>query len=261
MRLIIPTFLAILLIAGLAANERNQRDAAEVELKSARADAADLARQLDEADKATAEKAAAAANLATAVCKSTTEVDALKKQLGEAKRERDAALVDVNQLRESLATAKRDAANAMKAAKDSCPPPEVVPKETQAQEFAPAIERTDGLKYWRTDYDWADAKAKEMGRLQFVCWGTRSCPHCDYFLTQCSEQEVGKEIFTAYVPCWITVQDEKTHDLAEQFGINKFRYPAAMLRNTVTGKTTIWRPSKDTATFREELKQHAEAMK
>lgn len=207
----------------------------------------------DTADKASADLASA--NL---------DKETLQSQLRTASQ----ATADVTKERDSLteqlaaAQAELREANkaALKAAHDSCPPPEVIPKETQKQEFAPAFKRADGTKTWRTDFDWDESKAKELGRLQFVCWGTRSCPHCDYFLEQCSNQKIAVDVFRNYVPCWITVQDRETHDLAERFGVNKFQYPGAMLRDPVSGKFSLWRPSKDNATLQSQVAEHAKAL-
>jgi hypothetical protein len=177
----------------------------------------------------------------------------------------DAAISDVEHFKQEAETAKKEAREAAKKAladrHNTCPPPEVIPKETQPQQYAPSYTRDDGRKTWLTSFDRAEAAAKKLNRLQLVAWGTRSCPHCDEFMRECSEQEVGKVIFTNYAPCWITVQDRETFDLAEKYGVNKFQYPGAMLLNVETGAYVLWRPSKDSGELVRQIQEKAEGLK
>ncbi len=258
MRLILSTALFACLI--WAASEHAARLAAETACDDAQSDNAALAAQLDEADA----KAKEHDRLVAVTAKLGAESVASQKTTEDLKQQLATAATEAQQLTAERDAAQKELRDAKKAAlleaRNSCPPPEVIPKETQKQEFAPVFEKPDGSRTWRTDFAWDESKAKDMKRLQFVVWATRSCPHCDWALTQCSDQEIGAYAFKNYVPAWITVQDAETHDLAERFGVNKFRYPAAMLRDPNTGKFVLWRPSKDNAEFRKQLETEKETL-
>ncbi len=271
MKFILP-IIALLCLAGC-------QNPLAAQLADAQADNADLVRQLNEADAKAKGADSLADELSNEVLSNSNELADLESQFNAADLDRQHLQSELRTLGTEKAeaekkceqlTAERDAAiseamaarkTALLAARDSCPPPEVIPKETQKQEFAPSFERADGTKIWRTDFDWDESKAKELHRLQFVMFGTRSCPHCDWAMTQCSDQTIGAYVFKQFVPCWITVQDRATSALADQFGVNKFRYPAAMLRDPNTGKFEMWRPSKDNGQLQSEIAEHAEALK
>jgi hypothetical protein len=76
-------------------------------------------------------------------------------------------------------------------------------------------------------------------------------------MRECSEQEIGDEVFSRFAPCWITVQDRPTMDLADKYGVNRFQYPAAMVLDTDSGKFVLWRPSKNTDELLRQIKDHA----
>ncbi len=241
---------------------RGERNDALKAAQSAQDDAANLDRQIETHQ----QTAAAQADVASKQLKGLDlDRQHLQSELRAASQAKMDAEKKCEQLTADLEAAKKEASEsakaALKAARDSCPPPEVIPKETQAQDLAPMFQKVDGAKIWRTDWAWDESKAKELHRLQFVVFSTRSCPHCDWAMTQCSDQAIGKELFSKYVPAWITVQDKATYDLAESMGVNKFRYPAAMLRNPTTGEFELWRPSKDNAKLQDEIAEHAASLK
>ncbi len=260
-------FVGLLLVVMFAAIGWSAYDAnlrlktTQEDLENARADSAACHRKMQmlEGERSNAEKAAN-----SILNKTTIAQERLKQELATAGTEKQQLLAQVEALAAKLADARRDAIDANKAAlkaqHDSCPPPEVISEKTLEQKFAPVFQRPDGTKTWQTDFDWDESKAKEMGRLQFVAWGTESCPHCDWFLKQCSTQAVGVDVFRNYVPCYVTVQDRETSKLADRFGVNEFKYPGAMLRDPNTGKFELWRPSKDNAKLQREIAEHAKAL-
>ncbi len=190
------------------------------------------------------------------------KVDALK-QIESLTAERDAAQKELREARKA----------ALLEAHKTCPPPDAVAKETQEQTITPMVVSASGKRKWLTDYDKATETATHLHREVLLILSTTGCIHCENAASACAQTSVFDKIQNdkKFVPCWLTILDKKTKQLAEELGVYEvvdyrtgrtYGCPAAFAIDPVTGKFHRFRPSEDEAGILKQLEtEKAELVK
>lgn len=253
-------FVALLiLITAMVSYGAYQADARrhklEADLKDARDDNANLAHQLDNADKAAElDKQTIESQLRLA----TVARDAAIKERDDAKEHLDILASNHSKLHDTLARVEaeaREAAKAALAAHNTCPPP-TNDNPPDSRELAPRVHKSNGEFAWPEDYDAAFITARRLNRPVLAVFVTDACPHCQVLSNDVLPlKRVGDKLFVDYVPVWVMVDSKTSHEyqIAKAIGVNKFQYPAVVIQWPDSTSSVIFRPSKDPDKFLQQV--------